>query len=153
MTMCDMEPDAAEALRKEARQTLKACLVYFRTRGFVPWEIAEKLCRDLTPGKMRLTAATLFDIGEAPVAEEVVRLADKAEAGEAREEARRKARTGTNTYYICDEDGAVLAIVEDVSYNTAMFQLDVTAEEYEIDRDSLDMLTEAEYVDRYGEGA
>lgn len=150
-TKNDVTPEAAEAFR-EAKETLKACLVYFRMRGFVPWEIAGRLCRGLTPGQMRRTAATLFDINEEPVAEEVVKLADKAEADEAREEARRKARTGTNTYYICDEDGAVLAITDKIPYTAALFQRDTTAEKYGIDPESLDVLTEAEYADEYGEG-
>lgn len=107
----------------------------------------------MTPGQMRRTAATLFDLSEGPVAEEVAKLADKAEAEEAREAAERKARTGTHVYYICDEDGGVLDITGGIPYTAALFQRDCVAEKYGVDPESLDVLTKEQYADEYGEGA
>lgn len=148
-TWNEATPEAADV----AKGTLKAYLVYYRTRGFVPLEIAGKVCRNMTSGQMRRTAATLFDINEGLVAEEVVKLADKAEAEEAREAAERKARTGTHVYYICDEDGGVLDITGGIPYTAALFQRDCVAEKYGVDPESLDVLTKEQYADEYGEGA
>ena len=145
------DADALETVT-EAKETVKACLVYFRMRGFVAREIAGKVCRGMTPGQMRRMAATLFYIDEGPVAEEVVKLAKEAEDREAEEAAERKARTGTNVYYICDEEGGVLDITDEIPYTAALFQRDCVAEKYGIDPESLDVLTKEQYEDEYGEG-
>ena len=140
-----------ENVRAEALKTLKAGLYYFRARGFTPWEIARKLARDMMPGQMRRTVATLSEIDEADVAHEMERLADRAEREAEEAEQERRKRDRVDDWYICDEDGAVLAIAEHASYAYALFHRDDVAEQLDIDPESLDVLSADEYAEEYGE--
>lgn len=142
-----------ESARTEALETLRAGLYYFRGCGFTPWEIARKLARDMTPGQMRRTVATLSEIAEVDVAHEMDRLADRAEREAEEAEQERRKRERVDDWYICDGDGAILDIMEDASYAYALFHRDDVAEQLDIDPESLDVLSAGEYEERYGEDA
>ena len=57
----------------------------------------------------------------------------------------------TDTWYICDEDGAVLEAVESNLYTAALEWRDITAERLGVDPESLDVLSADEYAEEYGE--
>ena len=156
MAMADigpLPPEQREKVRGELLRTVKAGIFYSRAQGMVPWEIARQLVKGLTPGQMRRSADTFREIGAADVAVLTdgyllhVRAEREAEAAEAE----RRKRDRVDTYYVCDTDGAILDIVERVSYATALVYREAEAGRLGVEEESLEVLTAKEYAEEYGE--
>lgn len=79
MTRTDALDIALAETRAAVKEAIRAGLLYYRTRGFVPWEIARRMGKNLTPSQMRMSAANLLELGEDDVAEELVKLANRIE--------------------------------------------------------------------------
>lgn len=147
--MGEVREEETENVRKEALKTLRMGLSYFRARGFTPFEIARKLADGLTLAQMWGTAATLLALDDAATADEMCRLAERAEREAEEAEAARRKRDRVDTYYICDTDGAVLAIAENKTYAYAnSLRVDMMGR-----FGWLDVLTGEEYDEQYGEEA